>query len=65
MSQFVVYVRKDVIQKSDETINHIKPSGNYVPPALTINNSTFCIYEFLMILIVSVNRYFSLNNINQ
>jgi hypothetical protein len=35
-------------------INPLKPSGNYVPPALTITNSAFCIYVFHMIL--TVNR---------
>jgi hypothetical protein len=36
-------------------INPLKPSGKlYVPAALTISNSAFCIYGFCMI--VGVNR---------
>jgi hypothetical protein len=33
-----------------KNFNPLKPSGNYAPSALTINNSAFCIYELRMIL---------------
>jgi hypothetical protein len=41
-------------------INPLKPSGKYiyVPPALTINNSAFCIYAFRTILNVNSSDYF-------
>jgi hypothetical protein len=31
-------------------INPLKPSDNYIPPALTVSNFTFYIYVFRMIL---------------
>jgi hypothetical protein len=47
--------------KCPSSFNLLKPNGNYVPPASTINN--FLIYGFLMIL--TVNRDYFLNSINK
>jgi hypothetical protein len=33
-----------------QLFNPLKPSGNYIPHALTIGNSAFCIYGFCVIL---------------
>jgi hypothetical protein len=35
----------------------LKPNGNYTPPALTISNFSFCIYEFCMIFAVNSDNF--------
>jgi hypothetical protein len=37
----------DILLHSEIYINHLKPSGNYVPGALTISNSEFCMHRGL------------------
>jgi hypothetical protein len=38
---------------SSAEVNALKPSGNYIPPALTILNSALCMYGFCMILSIN------------
>jgi hypothetical protein len=38
-------------------VNCLKMSGNSAPPALTVSNSTFCIYEFYMFLNVNKDYF--------